>query len=446
MTARGRAALLRSAGCALLLACADEGGDGAAASETQRDGVTGASESQRDGGAPAQDAQGDAGAPALGSDDPRQGGAAGDHADDPGGEGGGQLVEPVLMPGGALDFGSVRVGDAGRLTLAFDLPAHAPPFVVVVDPLPEGGRVGLRSLRGPGDELLFEAGAGGPFVPAQVRNDSDVFPFTMMLPTAPQLLPAAGRYEVELEVAPGTHVWPAVILQEPPSGRQPMLRSALWVTGAGGIDGASVRADAALVAAMAEVGEIFASAGVDVGAIDVFDLRVGSAALEIRSDEDLLVLSELIDPTLAMPINIVFVESIEIGGQPMRGRTTSVPLPPMRTGRGHRGVVAIALDMLPGEPERIAELWAHELAHALGLRHTSELDGLAHDPLADTPECPPERASQSTPDGTLFLSPEDCLGLGGDNLLFPTPPSGGMPQRALSADQVEMLLASPVLL
>jgi hypothetical protein len=404
---------------------------------------------QRDGGPAAQHTQGDAGAQAMGGDPAGQGGAAGegpgDAADDRGGEDGAQLVEPILGVGGAMDFGSVRAGDSGRLTLAFDVPAPALPFVVVVDPLPEGGRVALRSVVGPAGEPLFEAGVGGPFVPARTRNESDVFPLTVMLPTAPELLPAAGRYEVELEVEPGNHVWPAVIFQQSPRSRLPAILARLWVTGAGGLDATAARADGTLTQALMDADGIFARAGIQLGAVDIFDLRVGSVPLEIRSDEDLLVLSQLIDPTLATPINIVFVESIEIDGQSMRGRTTSVPLPPMRTGRGHRGVVAIALDMLPAEPARIAELLAHELAHALGLQHTSELDGLAHDPLVDTPECPPERASQSTVDGTIFLSPEDCAGLGGDNLLFPTPPSGSAPQRELSADQVEMLLASPVL-
>ena len=43
-----------------------------------------------------------------------------------------------------------------------------------------------------------------------------------------------------------------------------------------------------------------------------------------------------------------------------------------------------------GEPAPwlTATLIAHELGHQLGLFHTTEADGSAHDPISDTPECP----------------------------------------------------------
>jgi hypothetical protein len=106
--------------------------------------------------------------------------------------------------------------------------------------------------------------------------------------------------------------------------------------------------------------------------------------------------------------------------------------------------VILAVDTLPVSGGRIGEMLAHESAHYLGLRHTSEFDGLRHDPLADTAECPAERSSQMSSDGTPVLSAEDCADLDGGNLLFYTPPQQLAAQDALSADQRFVLLRSPL--
>ncbi len=103
----------------------------------------------------------------------------------------------------------------------------------------------------------------------------------------------------------------------------------------------------------------------------------------------------------------------------------------------------LALEALPSSASRAGELLAHEVAHYLGLRHTSEFDGLRHDPIADTPECPAERATAESPDGTPLLTPDDCEDLGGRNLLFYTP-AVGFSQRELTPDQVFVLTHHPL--
>jgi hypothetical protein len=71
---------------------------------------------------------------------------------------------------------------------------------------------------------------------------------------------------------------------------------------------------------------------------------------------------------------------------------------------------------------------------------------MEHDGLEDTEECPAELASLPTTAGTLVLSAEDCADFDGDNLMFYRPPLAGMPQRALTADQISMLRLSPTVL
>lgn len=67
--------------------------------------------------------------------------------------------------------------------------------------------------------------------------------------------------------------------------------------------------------------------------------------------------------------------------------------------------------------EVLADSASHELAHALGLFHTTEEDGQLHDPIADTPECLPEHDLNG--DGTLTA--KECEHLDGFNMLFWTP-------------------------
>jgi hypothetical protein len=103
------------------------------------------------------------------------------------------------------------------------------------------------------------------------------------------------------------------------------------------------------------------------------------------------------------------------------------------------------MDSLPLDSLRIAETFAHEATHYLGLRHTTELDASKHDPIADTPECPIELASYETTAGELLLSPPDCQDYDGTNLLFPMPPFDAKPQHDLSLEQIDVLRASPLL-
>jgi len=81
---------------------------------------------------------------------------------------------------------------------------------------------------------------------------------------------------------------------------------------------------------------------------------------------------------------------------------------------------------------------AHELGHQLGLWHTSERSGTAHDPLDDTSECTDEHDSDG--DGTMDAS--ECPD--GLNLLF----WEATPERQvhLTADQIYLLQRSPALL
>ena len=105
-------------------------------------------------------------------------------------------------------------------------------------------------------------------------------------------------------------------------------------------------------------------------------------------------------------------------------------------------VVGVAAHRLAGgaiDVEELAATIGHELGHQLGLFHTSEADGTAHDNFSDTPECTAARDVDE--DGVV--TPAECEGLGDRNLMFWT--SGGLPQQEVSAQQSQILFFSPVM-
>ncbi|MEZ4247993.1 MAG: M43 family zinc metalloprotease [Polyangiales bacterium] len=79
--------------------------------------------------------------------------------------------------------------------------------------------------------------------------------------------------------------------------------------------------------------------------------------------------------------------------------------------------IAISVDAI-FEPDPLTPTFgvvlAHETGHYLGLFHSTEIDGTVLDPIADTPECGPERDTDG--DGLLFEA--ECEGAGGDNFMF----------------------------
>ena len=85
---------------------------------------------------------------------------------------------------------------------------------------------------------------------------------------------------------------------------------------------------------------------------------------------------------------------------------------------------------------KLGHTLAHEIAHHLGLFHTSERDGTVLEPLGDTGECRIEQDANR--DGTLQAS--ECTGNGADNLMF-WDGSGSK----LSSEQVQVMQRALIL-
>jgi hypothetical protein len=370
----------------------------------------------------------------------------------------GAAPEPIVGEDYAY-FDAFPVPDDGVLSLAFDLPADAVSFVLTADPERTPRRIDLLALAAPDGSVLYDASSKTgpqPFDPGVASSVLDAAPYSFMLPSSPETPFATGQYRVWLGVAAAPAgadsslaidiVWKRV-KSAPTSGS---LSLTLWFVEGAMLDATAARSDRTLQAGLSLLHDIYAGAGIDVASIDYRDLG-GATAAKLTVVHDDTELAELLGQvqTQAAPssaLQIVFVDRIESApGKTVRGKTSGLPGPPARPSLPRIGSVLIALETLPPTSTLVGELLAHEAAHYLGLRHTSEYDGLHHDPIADTPECPADRA-RSTSSGTSILSAEDCNDLDGHNLMFYTPPQLGTAQHDLTPGQTFVLLRNPLVL
>ncbi|MFI5307010.1 MAG: M43 family zinc metalloprotease [Polyangiales bacterium] len=136
-------------------------------------------------------------------------------------------------------------------------------------------------------------------------------------------------------------------------------------------------------------------------------------------------------------VNLFFVKDIQPrpnDGEP-EAESGGIPGPLGMHGTASSGI-AIATDMMAGDPQRLAKTLAHEIGHYLGLFHTSESDGSVLDALADTPECRSDRDLDHN-----GLDVADCQGYGADNLMFWAKTTGTV----LTAEQQAVLRSALVL-
>ncbi len=96
--------------------------------------------------------------------------------------------------------------------------------------------------------------------------------------------------------------------------------------------------------------------------------------------------------------------------------------------------VAVAVDTVG--LDAVDAVIQHEVAHQLGLFHTSEINGFVIEPLSDTPACELDRDD----DGDFVLASSECRDAGADNLMFWAGTGS-----ELSPQQIEVLQRSPVL-
>lgn len=195
------------------------------------------------------------------------------------------------------------------------------------------------------------------------------------------------------------------------------LDIALHFTGSSGLTSAEAPSHTEVQGALDTLQEAFGPVGIDLGNVTYHDLPEGfdgpmpmAAGTCLPGEEIESLLASTVSPQPGA-LNVFFIEgfSCDVGGfdfgEALAGLSNGLPGLPFT---GHDGVL-VSTAWMEDAPELWAKVLAHEAGHYLGLFHTTELTGLHHDPLEDTPEGPSDNLmyfdASSDPDG-FMLTPE----------------------------------------
>jgi hypothetical protein len=312
-----------------------------------------------------------------------------------------------------------------------------------------------RTLRArDGDDVLFDRDAlpqDGPL--NGVASGDYVNPLGVLIPNGPRLQPSAAGYTLELESTQSGDLR-LTTLSRSDSGRR--LELNLYYVGARELAPEGVRGVPQLQAALEELERIFEPAEIFLGevrqsniagellerGVDLQDAEVSAGFRVLRAQYQVLPqLPELLKLSAGAAnsaLDIFFVADIAAaGGGDVGGISGGTPVPFGMHGTPGSGIV-IAAAMLLDDSAKLGRVLAHEIGHALGLFHTTELSGEVFDPLPDTPVCPIARDTDH--DGALDA--RECQGLGGDNVMFPTDDTSGV---TLTPDQIAVLQSALIL-
>ena len=383
----------------------------------------------------------------------------------------GACVDSVNLPDDARVLRELRLDAVSGGVDALALPPLAARTLYVLEHLDQTGwpvpprmstcrpplcARGLRAGDAP-EQVLFDAAAlakdaDGPDL--AVALGKHVNPITLLTPNGPRLSAEARSYALEVESTQRGDVQLTALARERAGTR---LDLNVYYVGARGLSPEGARGPAPIAAALEEVERIYEPAGIVIGDVrqtlisgellmrgsPLPDAQASEGFTRLRSQYQVLPqLPELLRLSAGaanVALDVFFVADIDAqGGADVGGIAGGTPVAFGMHGTPGSGIV-IATDMYLGAdaPTQLGRTLAHELGHALGLFHTSEVDGLVVDPLPDTPAC----TLQQDRDKSGSLDAEECAAHGGDNLMFSTSEAGTQ----LTPQQAEILRSALIL-
>lgn len=318
----------------------------------------------------------------------------------------------------AQSLGTVSAG-ATKSTLKsvnFTLPADTISATLVAKPQSTDAMAVLAKFSQPDGKVLLDL-----FDP--LKNDFKVVPLgpgtaAATFPNAPRLSVVPGTYTAVFGAEPAANVDLHLVLKTGPAGMSSgQLPVVVWITKQNRLTAASAPNDPTFQGAMQQFKNILAQAGITVTSVTYRDVPgpIGQAAAVVDDDAELAALFAAADGGDVQGLNFFLIDQFasDGGGYITLGQSGGIPGPPSFVGLPHAGV-AVCLAYLDEMPAVFASTLAHEAGHYLGLFHTTEQNGKAHDPLLDTPQC---SGNQDTNwDG--LVSAEECGNQTGKNLMF----------------------------
>lgn len=313
---------------------------------------------------------------------------------------------------------SLSLNGYGSDTIEFTVPPDVVSFAIIADS-PGTEFLTLANLTAPGGQVIYDG--FHPYTSSYVVFGTDQV-FVALVPNTPQMLYGPGIWRAQFGTD-GPQVNAAIrVVGKTANGvpSQGTLDMHLYFVGLTEFDAAGAKKNATFQQAIQKVGQIYGQVGIQLGEVTYNDIT-GAAASKLAVinsvDGPKSELSELfaLSTQRAGGVNIFFVREIVGGndGYIILGIAGGIPGPPGVHGGPHSGVAVGMTDYYEGATA-LASTIAHEAGHFLGLFHTSEATGTAHDPLADTAQC--TSSSDKNFDG--YVTPQECKGKGADNLMF----------------------------
>ncbi len=352
----------------------------------------------------------------------------------------GFCVSPSV-PGTLTEFANqtLQITSTGSNEITFTVPPNAISAVIHVD---DGDTQPMSVLKliGPSNTTIFDIQDPAN---SRVRFLPTAGTFTGMFPNSPNVNLVPGEYRATFARAQGSANAQIRVFGKTAAGfpaRQTLALSYYFIGAPQGMNAATAPGDARFQQAHNEMVAIYASMGVDVTGPTYEDIQNAAALRTVDTVEGATSeLSQLFRlGNKPDTLQFYFVEEI-LGGQEgfvILGVAGGIPGPPGIAGGPHSGV-AVTLSGAINDPPVLGQVMAHEGAHFMGLFHTSEATGTAHDPLPDTVQCSASRDSNW--DG--YVSSEECRSSGSDNFMF-WAASGTA--RGTSAEQGKVLRRNPI--
>lgn len=343
-----------------------------------------------------------------------------------------------------LDLGTPALADTGDFTgdLEIEVPEGALSAAFHCGDFGDDVLGAIWYITDPSGNVVFDRDSPDP---KKYRSDFLDDMSTGLLPITPNLKLSAGTWKVNWWIGkgnPGSVDCEAVVRVDERSDKAPIVVDLVFV-GLDGLNAASAPDDENFQAALAQFEAEWATGGLEpqYNYID-FQGDVSRFAVVDVSDDDYSEFNDLLrksNPANPRTITFFLVEEIanaSAGGATILGLSAGPPGAAATHGTSKSGVIVSAVDYSTA-PQDVGKIMAHEGGHFLGLFHTTERGGSTHDPIGDTPECPPSNDT----DGNGVMNTAECQGKGAENVMWWTLTSG---TASFSADQGWVLRGNPV--
>ncbi|MBF0137070.1 MAG: hypothetical protein H7833_06595 [Magnetococcus sp. DMHC-1] len=308
----------------------------------------------------------------------------------------------------------------------FSMPADVVSFVIHLTGTDVGSRLTFNSMTNPQGTPVDVTLSGCP--PGETYCN-------VMLPYKPQLAATSGTWRYRLQ-SRSSNLTSFTVKSSVRSGTPPAATKWTvqpYMTG-------TQYNPTVVEAAMSRFVTVAAKNSINVSVNSVARIS-GSQYATVSADFTNSTTKAMVSNGASNVVNLFFVEDLRGTGGSTLGMAAGIP-GSLGIAGSHNGVlINISAHEIGGQVNTsiMGDTAIHEAGHFLGLYHTTESDGLTHDPLADTPECTVTQDTNN--DGSL--TPNECRNFDGANLMFWLA-STTIDQTVLTADQKAILRATPL--